>query len=92
MLQRAAARIGRTVSYRVIVSNFDSAFRVSDPVVQAVMAADAVDPAALGALLREAARKLDPDSLPSRSAGTRASHTGISAEAQAQAKSACAAA
>ncbi len=28
MLQRAAARIGRTVSYRVIVSNFDAAFRV----------------------------------------------------------------
>ncbi len=28
MLNQAAARIGRTVSYRVIVSNFDSAFRV----------------------------------------------------------------
>ncbi|HZZ14032.1 MAG TPA: LysR substrate-binding domain-containing protein [Paraburkholderia sp.] len=28
MLQRAAARQGRTVSYRVIVSNFDAAFRV----------------------------------------------------------------
>jgi DNA-binding transcriptional LysR family regulator len=28
MLQRAAARVGRTVSYRVIVSNFDAAFRV----------------------------------------------------------------
>ena len=28
MLQRAAARAGRTVSYRVIVSNFDAAFRV----------------------------------------------------------------
>ena len=27
MLQRAAARVGRTVSYRVMVSNFDSAFR-----------------------------------------------------------------
>jgi DNA-binding transcriptional LysR family regulator len=28
MLQRAAAKAGRTVSYRVIVSNFDAAFRV----------------------------------------------------------------
>jgi DNA-binding transcriptional LysR family regulator len=28
MLQRAAARAGRTISYRVIVSNFDSALRV----------------------------------------------------------------
>ncbi|MDD5324196.1 MAG: LysR family transcriptional regulator [Polaromonas sp.] len=28
MLHRAAARVGRTVSFRVIVSNFDSAFRV----------------------------------------------------------------
>ena len=28
MLQRAAARAGRTVSYRVVVSNFDAAFRV----------------------------------------------------------------
>jgi DNA-binding transcriptional LysR family regulator len=28
MLQRAAARLGRTVSYRVVVSNFDAAFRV----------------------------------------------------------------
>lgn len=28
MLQRAAARAGHTVSYRVIVSNFDAAFRV----------------------------------------------------------------
>lgn len=28
MLQRAAARAGRTVSYRAIVSNFDAAFRV----------------------------------------------------------------
>ena len=28
MLQRAAARVGRTVSYRVILSNFDAAFRV----------------------------------------------------------------
>jgi len=28
MLQRAAARAGRTVSYRVIVSNFDATFRV----------------------------------------------------------------
>jgi DNA-binding transcriptional LysR family regulator len=28
MLQRAAARAGRMVSYRVIVSNFDAAFRV----------------------------------------------------------------
>jgi len=28
MLQRAAAQVGRTVSYRVIVSNFDAAFRV----------------------------------------------------------------
>ena len=28
MLQRAAARVGRTVTYRVIVSNFDAAFRV----------------------------------------------------------------
>jgi DNA-binding transcriptional LysR family regulator len=28
MLQRAAARVGRTVSYRVIVSNFDAALRV----------------------------------------------------------------
>jgi hypothetical protein len=48
---------------------------LSDPVVKAVMAADAVDPAALSALLREAASKLDADSRPSRSAGTRASHT-----------------
>ena len=28
MLQRAAARVGRVVSYRVVVSNFDAAFRV----------------------------------------------------------------
>ena len=28
MLQRAAARYGRTVSYRVVVSNFDAALRV----------------------------------------------------------------
>jgi DNA-binding transcriptional LysR family regulator len=28
MLQRSAARVGRTVSYRVILSNFDAAFRV----------------------------------------------------------------
>jgi DNA-binding transcriptional LysR family regulator len=28
MLQRAAARVGKTVSYRVIVSSFDAAFRV----------------------------------------------------------------
>jgi DNA-binding transcriptional LysR family regulator len=28
MLQRAAARLGRTLTYRVIVSNFDAAFRV----------------------------------------------------------------
>ena len=28
MLQRAAARVGRAVSYRVVVSNFDAAFRV----------------------------------------------------------------
>ncbi len=28
MLQRAAARAGRTMSYRVVVSNFDAAFRV----------------------------------------------------------------
>ena len=28
MLQRAAARVGRSVSYRVVVSNFDAAFRV----------------------------------------------------------------
>jgi len=28
MLQRAAARAGRTISWRVIVSNFDAAFRV----------------------------------------------------------------
>ena len=28
MLQRAAARVGRTVSYRAIVSNFDASFRV----------------------------------------------------------------
>lgn len=28
MLQRAAARVGQTVSYRVIVSSFDAAFRV----------------------------------------------------------------
>jgi DNA-binding transcriptional LysR family regulator len=28
MLQRAAARVGRTVRYRVIVSNFDATFRV----------------------------------------------------------------
>jgi len=65
---------------------------LSDPVVKAVMTADAVDPAALSALLREAARKLEPDSRPSRSAGTRASDTGIGAEAQAQAESACVAA
>jgi hypothetical protein len=31
-----------------------------DPVVQAVMAADAVDPAALDALLREVARRVGP--------------------------------
>ena len=43
---------------------------LSDPVVQAVMAADAVDPIALSALLREAARKLEADCRPSRSAGT----------------------
>ena len=28
MLQRAAARAGRSISYRVIVSNFDAALRV----------------------------------------------------------------
>ncbi len=28
LLQRAAAKLGRTIAYRVIVSNFDSAFRV----------------------------------------------------------------
>ncbi|MEP6875186.1 MAG: LysR substrate-binding domain-containing protein [Burkholderiales bacterium] len=28
MLMRAAARVGRSVSYRVVVSNFDAAFRV----------------------------------------------------------------
>ena len=28
MLHRAAARSGRTIAYRVIVSNFDAAFRV----------------------------------------------------------------
>jgi hypothetical protein len=65
---------------------------LSDPVVQAVMAADAVDPVALSALLCEAARKLEADCRPSRSAGTRASHTGISAKAQAQAESSCVAA
>ena len=54
---------------------------LSEPVVKAVMAADAVDPAALSALLREAARKL-----------RRASHTGIGAGAQARAEGACAAA
>jgi len=48
---------------------------LSDPVVQAVMAADAVDLAALSAMLREAARKVEPDSRASRSAGTRAAHT-----------------
>ena len=41
---------------------------LSDPVVQAIMAADAVDPDALSALLRKAARKLEPDPRPSRSA------------------------
>jgi len=48
---------------------------LSEPVVKAVMAADAVDLAALSAVLREAARKVEPDSRPSRSAGTRAAHT-----------------
>jgi hypothetical protein len=65
---------------------------LSDPVIQAVMAADAVDPAALNALLREATRKLEPASRPSRSAGTRMAHAGMSAKAQAQAETACAAA
>jgi hypothetical protein len=65
---------------------------LSDPVVQAVMAADAVDPAALSALLREATRKLKPASRSSRSGGTRAAHTRIGAETQAQAESACTAA
>lgn len=32
---------------------------LKDPVVQAVMAADGVDPAALGALMRETARKVE---------------------------------
>ena len=54
---------------------------LSDPVVKAVMTADAVNPAALSALLREAARKL-----------TRAAHTENGAEAPAETESACAAA
>jgi DNA-binding transcriptional LysR family regulator len=29
LLTRAAARVGRSVSYRVVVSNFDAAFRVA---------------------------------------------------------------
>jgi hypothetical protein len=43
---------------------------LSDPVIQAVMAADDVDPAALSALLRKAARKIELDSRPSRAADT----------------------
>jgi hypothetical protein len=62
---------------------------LSDPVVQAVMAADAVDPVELSALLREAACKLelgfaDPDR-PAREARTQR----ISAEAQEQAHKVC---
>ena len=45
---------------------------LSDPVVQAVMAADAVDPTALDALLREVAHKVEPRLHPSRSTGARA--------------------
>ena len=42
---------------------------LSDPVVQAVMAADAVDPTTLNALLRETARKFERASRPSWSIG-----------------------
>jgi hypothetical protein len=38
---------------------------LSDPVIQAVMAADAVDPAALDALLREAAHRMESRRHPS---------------------------
>jgi hypothetical protein len=41
---------------------------LSDPVIRAVMAADAVDPAALAALLREAASRVDSPLGPSRPA------------------------
>jgi len=41
---------------------------LSDPVIRAVMAADAVDPAALAALLREAALKVESTLGPSRPA------------------------
>jgi hypothetical protein len=41
---------------------------LSDPVVRAVMAADAVDPAALAALLREAALRVESTLDPSRPA------------------------
>jgi hypothetical protein len=42
---------------------------LSDPVVQALMAADTVDPAALDALLREVAHRVEPRPRPSRSTG-----------------------
>ena len=45
---------------------------LSDPMVQAVMAADAVDPAALDALLREVAHRVEPRLRPSRPTGARA--------------------
>jgi len=45
---------------------------LADPMVLAVMAADAVDPAALDALLREVAHRVEPRRPPSRSTGARA--------------------
>lgn len=54
---------------------------LSDPVVQAVMAADAVDPTALDALLREVAHRVEPQVRPGRPAPERCKR-GPSAEAQ----------
>jgi hypothetical protein len=45
---------------------------LADPVVLAVMAADAVDPAALDALLREVAHRVEPRLPSSRSTAARA--------------------
>jgi hypothetical protein len=49
---------------------------LSDPVIRAVMAADAVDPAALAALLREAALRMEPPLGPSRPADIESTQIG----------------
>ena len=48
---------------------------LADPMVLAVMAADAVDPAALDALLRAAAHRVEPGRRPSRPTAARATQT-----------------